>query len=85
MTWLLPVRGRIAAELLESASKVIRPNGSWKKTADMPIVAIARAIAARDRHAVDAAARRQRDVGDGDDRRRAGLLELADDQRARNW
>ena len=46
MTWFLPMRGRTAARCSKPASNVISPNMSWKNTADMPMVAIARAIAA---------------------------------------
>jgi len=40
------MRGRTAPRFSNFASKVIRPNMSWKKTADMPMVPIARAMAA---------------------------------------
>ena len=52
-----------------------------RTTADMPIVAIGARHGRGDRHAVDAAARREREIGDRHDGRRARLLELADDQR----
>ena len=64
------------------ASKVIRPNRSWKNTADMPIVAIARAIAA----AIGTPSMPQRVDSEpsatATTRGGARLLELADDQRA---
>ena len=34
----------MAPRWVKPSSKVTRPNGSWKKTADMPIVATARAM-----------------------------------------
>ena len=40
------MRGRMAASCSKFASKVIRPNRSWKNTADMPMVPMVRAIAA---------------------------------------
>ena len=82
MTWFLPIRGRTAARCAKPASKVISPNRSWKNTADIPIVRDRPGDRGRDRHAVDAAARRQRRVGDDDDVGGARLLELAHDQRA---
>ena len=46
MTWPLPMRGRSPCSFENSWSNVTRPNESWKNTADMPIVAIARAMVA---------------------------------------
>ena len=44
MTWFLPMRGRTAPSVWKPSSNVISPIESWKNTADMPTVAMARAI-----------------------------------------
>ena len=77
------MRGRIAASCSNFASKVIRPNMSWKNTADMPMVPIVRAIAA----AIGTPSMPQRvetasASATAIDRRGAALLVVADDHRA---
>ena len=82
MHLFLPMRGRTAASCSKLPSKVIRPNRSWKNTADIPTVATARAIAA----AIGTPSMPQRVDSDASATATtvgvAGLLELADDQRA---
>ena len=76
------MRGRTAPSRLVRMSKVIRPIESWKNTADMPMVAMARAMVS----AIGTPSMPQRVDGGAvgrDDHAGGGrLLELADDQRA---